>query len=93
MKKKKIIFGLSCLAIATVCTLNVQSSLNISNELGYNSLVDLITLNSASAEEGGGNCSGSTCDSANGLEYGYFELNGKGTCCGSSSTSAGSKTS
>lgn len=88
---KKIIFGLSCVAIVTICTLNVQNSLKASNELGYSSLTDLMMINSASAEESAPSCSGATCADANDLHYGYFELNGKGTCCGSSATTSGSK--
>lgn len=90
---KKNIFGLSILVIVVICTLNVQNSLSISNELGYSSLEDLITLNSASAETGSASCTGSTCDDANDNHYSYIESNGKGYCCGGASETAGKKSS
>lgn len=88
-----MLFGLSCMAIVTICTLNVQSSLNTSNEIGYSSLESLITLNRASAEEAGGNCTGAVCEQANGHYYNYIETDGKGICCGSVSTVRGDQKS
>lgn len=93
MKKKKIIFALSCMAIITICTLNVRNSLSIANELGYSNFANLLTLNSASAEEGGGSCTGGVCDQANGHRYSTIEVNGTSTCCGAKSTTSGDKSS
>lgn len=89
---KKFIFGLSCLAIIFICTLNIKSSLSMSNQFGYSSLTDLISLNTASAEEGDEKCKGFTCDDAGGQSQTTgVDSSGKVYCCGSSSPMSGNK--
>lgn len=91
MKKRKIVFILSCITIITICALNVRNSLSITSELDYSNFEDLLTLNSASAEEAGSNCTGTPCTTGNGIKYTDFVLNGTRTCCALASEISGNK--
>jgi hypothetical protein len=82
MKTKRIILGLSILAISTICTINVQSTFSMSNELGYASIADLITLNSANAESDGEECNGNACTQVQGNDQGDgTDFRGDTKCC------------
>lgn len=89
MKKMKIIYGLSFIAIATICTLNVQSSLSVLNENSYFSLTDLITLNSANAESNDEeSCDGNACTQVQGNDQGDgTDFRGDTKCCADAASS------
>lgn len=81
-----------CFALVAICILSIKSSLNLTNELGYSSLKDLIILNSASAEEGGGDgCTGSPCDVVNGNYKNTYVTQSAVYCCGATSMISGNK--
>lgn len=96
MKTKKITSVLFIIAIVTVCALNVQKVTKMSENLGYSSLSDMITLSVASAneiDEIDTTCVGSTCDNANGYSYSTHMVGKYITCCGVLFTLPGNKIS
>lgn len=94
MKTKKMIFGVMLIAAVVMCTVNMQNNLKAANELGFNSLKDLVSLNSASAEwvPYESMCSGDTCpvwDSDFNLWLNTMQVDGGWYCCGAVDTSPG----
>lgn len=72
---------------------------NSSNESGL-SLIDValaqrldLGLTPGHGGGGGSSCSGSACDSANGNNYGTLGMSNVTYCCGTSTSSAGNKSS
>jgi len=82
MKRGKIILGLSCLIIVTICTINVQNSFITAKKAGYSRLIDIITLNVAKADYPKPSCDGSDCADANGYKYNTLGVGEKTVCCG-----------
>lgn len=95
MKREKITSLLLLASIAIVCVFNVQNITNMSKDIGYKSLGDMVRFNSAYAnekdEENHNLCVGSICDKVNGLEYTRFGLGAIPFCCGIASATSGAK--
>ena len=92
MKRKKILLGMSFLMMGAICTFNVHRTMSISSEAGFTSLTDVIKLSRASAEsDEDSNCPGTSCDYANGTNYGYMSLGSAHICCGGATSKAGKK--
>ena len=97
MKRKRITPVLFVLAIVAICTINIQRASNISKDVGYSGLVDMMAYNAAFAsvldESEGASCKGSDCDDANGQSYSTFGTGDSITCCGVTHTTRGKKKS
>jgi len=94
MKRGKIILGLSCLIIVSICTINVQNSSITAKKAGYSRLIDIITLNSAKADYPvPGDCGGDNCDDANGNKYTTLTIGSEVKCCAVAWLTRGNKAS
>ena len=86
MKRKRITPVLFVLAIVAICTINIQRTSNISKDVGFNGLVDMITFTAAFAnvldESEGASCKGSDCDDGNGYMYNTLTFGEQTLCCG-----------
>lgn len=94
MKRNNILLGLCCFGVIIVSSLNVKNSLSLSADLSTANLFDIIKLNSASAEEGGGesDCKSPTkCEEVQGNKRGDTTIGNKIVCCRGEVTVSGSK--